>query len=121
MTEELASVHQVFHVSILNKCLGDPASILPVESLRVGEYLFYEELPVEILDRHVKRLWKKEIATVKVLWRNHLVEDSIWEAKDDMRSHYPHLSTLEVRLSTRKVIVPYIFVFFFYWLTVHSD
>ena len=27
---ELASVHPVFHVSMLKKCLGDPASILPV-------------------------------------------------------------------------------------------
>ncbi|XP_069148288.1 uncharacterized protein [Solanum lycopersicum] len=50
---ELASVHPVFHVSILKKCLGDPAWILPVEGLGVGEYLSYEEVPVEILDRQV--------------------------------------------------------------------
>ena len=30
---ELASIHPVFHVSILKKCLGDAASILPVEGL----------------------------------------------------------------------------------------
>ena len=30
---ELASIHPVFHVSMLKKCLGDPASILPVEGL----------------------------------------------------------------------------------------
>ena len=30
---ELASVHPVFHVSMLKKFLGDPASILPVEGL----------------------------------------------------------------------------------------
>ena len=28
---EIALVHPVFHVSMLMKCLGDPASILPVE------------------------------------------------------------------------------------------
>ena len=28
---ELASVYLVFHVSMIKKCLGDPASILPVE------------------------------------------------------------------------------------------
>ena len=28
---ELASVHPVFHVSMLKKCLGDASSILPVE------------------------------------------------------------------------------------------
>ena len=30
---ELASVHPVFYVSMLKKCLGDPASILLVEGL----------------------------------------------------------------------------------------
>ncbi|XP_069150862.1 uncharacterized protein [Solanum lycopersicum] len=51
---ELASVHPVFHVSMLKKCLGDPASILHVEGLGVGEDLSYEEIPVEILDRQYK-------------------------------------------------------------------
>ena len=45
---DLASVHPVFHVSMLKKCLGDPASILLVAGLVVGEDLSYEELPVEI-------------------------------------------------------------------------
>ena len=87
----LASVHPVFHVSMLKKCLGDPTSILPVEGLRVDENLSYEELPAKILDRQVKRLSNKEISTVKVLWRNHLVESATWEAEANMRSRYPHL------------------------------
>nr|XP_019069815.1 uncharacterized protein LOC109120458 [Solanum lycopersicum] len=88
---ELASVQQVFHVSMLKKYLGDPSSILPVEGLGVDEDLSYEEVPVEILDRQVKRLRNKELTTVKVLWRNHLVEGSMWETEADMRSLYPHL------------------------------
>ncbi|XP_069144351.1 uncharacterized protein [Solanum lycopersicum] len=59
---DLASVHPVFHVSMLKKCLGDPTSIIPVEGLGVDEYLSYEEVPIEILDRQVKRLRNKEIA-----------------------------------------------------------
>ncbi|XP_069150676.1 uncharacterized protein [Solanum lycopersicum] len=88
---ELASVHLVFHVSMLKKFVSDPPSILPVEGLEVDEILSNEEVPVEILDRHVKRLRNKEIATVKVLWRNHLVEGSTWEAEADIRSRYPNL------------------------------
>ena len=38
---ELASIHPVFHVSILKKHIGDPTSILPVEGLRVNENLSY--------------------------------------------------------------------------------
>ena len=30
---ELPSIHHVFHISMLKKCLSDPASILPVECL----------------------------------------------------------------------------------------
>ena len=76
---------------MLKKCLGDPASTLPVEGLQVDENLSYEEVPVEILDRQLKRLRNKEVATVKVLWRNHLFEGATWEAEADMRSRYPHL------------------------------
>ena len=46
-------------------------------------------MPVEISDRQVKRIRNIEIATMKVLWRNHLVEGAMWEAEADMRSRYP--------------------------------
>ena len=59
---ELAFVYPVFHVSMLKKYLGDTTLILPVEGLGVDEYLSYEEVPIEILDRQVKRLRNKEIA-----------------------------------------------------------
>ena len=62
---------------MLKKCLRDPTLILHVEGLGVDENLSYEELLVEILDRHVKRLRNKEIPTMKVLWRNHLFEGPI--------------------------------------------
>ncbi|WMV50782.1 hypothetical protein MTR67_044167 [Solanum verrucosum] len=32
---ELAAVHLVFHVSLLKKCVGDPTSIMPLESVTV--------------------------------------------------------------------------------------
>ena len=91
LPSELASVHPVFHVSMLKKCLGDPALILPIKGLGFDENLSYEEVPIEILDRLIKRLRKKDIAIVKVLWRNHLVEGDPWEAEADMSSRYPHL------------------------------
>ncbi|XP_027768538.1 uncharacterized protein LOC114074758 [Solanum pennellii] len=78
---DVASVHLFIHVSMLEKCLGDPASILHIKGLGVDEDLSYEEVLVEIIDRHVKRLRNKKIATVKVLWRNHLVEGDTWETE----------------------------------------
>ncbi|WMV45797.1 hypothetical protein MTR67_039182 [Solanum verrucosum] len=88
---ELAPVQPVFHISMLKKCIGDPVSILPLEGLGVNENLSYEEVPVEILDRQVKKLRNKEVASVKVLWRNHQVEGATWEAEADMKSRYRHL------------------------------
>ena len=41
---ELASVHPVFHVSMLKKCLGGPASIQHIKGLGVDEDLSYEEV-----------------------------------------------------------------------------
>ena len=77
LPNQLASVHPVFHVSMIKKWIGDPVSILPIEGLGVDENLSYDEVPVKILDFQDK-LRNKEVASVKVLWRNHLVKDATW-------------------------------------------
>ncbi|WMV18945.1 hypothetical protein MTR67_012330 [Solanum verrucosum] len=85
---ELVSMHPVFYVSMLKKCVGDSTSIILLEGLEVKENFSYEEVPDEIIDRQVKRLRNKEVASVKVLWRNHLVEGATWEAEVDMMSRH---------------------------------
>ena len=52
---------------MLKKCIGDPVSILSMEGLGVDENLSYEEVTVEILDRQVKKLRNKEVASIKVI------------------------------------------------------
>ena len=74
LPSELDSVHLIFHVSMLKKCIGGPKSILPIEGLGVKNTFSYEEVHIQILDRQVKKLRNKEVASVKVLWKNHLVE-----------------------------------------------
>ena len=74
LPSKLASVHPVFHVSMLMKCIGDPESIFPIEHLGVKEYLSYKEVSIEILDFQVIISRNKEVASVKVLSRNYLVE-----------------------------------------------
>ena len=41
---ELASFRPAIHFSMLKKCLGDPASILPVEGFEVEKEFSYEEV-----------------------------------------------------------------------------
>ncbi|WMV45565.1 hypothetical protein MTR67_038950 [Solanum verrucosum] len=50
-----------------------------------------EEIPVHILDPQVCKLRTKEVASVKVLWRNQFVEEATWEAEEDIKKRYPHL------------------------------
>ena len=80
LPSDLALVHPVFHVSMPTNCVGDPESIISIEVISVDENLSYEEVRVEILDRQLKKLRNKEVACVKVLWRNHVVEGETWEA-----------------------------------------
>ncbi|KAL0537620.1 hypothetical protein IC582_026603 [Cucumis melo] len=87
----LSTVHDVFHVSMLWKYVPDPSHVVDYEPLEIDENLSYTEQPVEVLAREVKTLRNKEIPLVKVLWRNHRVEEATWEREDDMRSRYPEL------------------------------
>ena len=63
---QLAAVHPVFHISLLKKCVGDQAYIVPLGSVAMKDSLSYEDVPVEILDRQVRRLINKEVTLVKV-------------------------------------------------------
>ncbi|KAF3668716.1 putative LRR receptor-like serine/threonine-protein kinase MRH1-like [Capsicum annuum] len=87
----LGSVHSVFHISMLKKYIGDHSLVFPIEEIKVTDSLSYEEEPVQILDRQVIRLRNKEIASVKVLWRNQKIEEATWESEVDMRARYPNL------------------------------
>ena len=91
LPSELEAVHPDFHVSMLRKCIGDPTRIVPVDDVQVTDKLTYEEVPVAILDRQVRRLRNKEVSSVKVLWRNNNREEMTWEAEEKMKSMYPHL------------------------------
>ncbi|WMV07759.1 hypothetical protein MTR67_001144 [Solanum verrucosum] len=91
LPQELATVHPVFHISMLKKCMGDPFLIIPTKNIGIKDSLSYEEIPVQILDRQVRRLRTKEVASVKVLWRNQFFEEATWKAEEDMKKRYPYL------------------------------
>ncbi|WMV55202.1 hypothetical protein MTR67_048587 [Solanum verrucosum] len=86
-------VHPVFHMSMLKKCMSDPLLIIPTEDISIKDNLFYKEIPIEILDRQVRKLRTKEVASVKALRRNQFIEEATWEAEEDMKKRYPHLFT----------------------------
>ncbi|WMV14160.1 hypothetical protein MTR67_007545 [Solanum verrucosum] len=91
LPQELAAVYPIFNISMWKKCLGDPSLIIPTEDIEIKDSLSYEEIPVQILDRQVRKLMTKEVASVKVLWRNQFFEEATWEAEKDMKKRYPNL------------------------------
>ncbi|WMV36965.1 hypothetical protein MTR67_030350 [Solanum verrucosum] len=76
---------------MLKKCMGDPSLIIPTEDIGIKDCLYYEEISVQILDRQVLKLRTKEVASVKVLWRNLFVEEATWEVEEYMKKIYPHI------------------------------
>ena len=46
----------------------------PYRGIELDGDLSFEEVPVAILDPQVRKLRSRDIALVKVLWRNHNVE-----------------------------------------------
>ena len=89
----LSGVHPVFHVSMLKRYHGDGNYIIRWDSVLLDENLSYEEEPVAILDGEVSKLRSREIASIKVQWKNRPVEEATWEKEADMREKYPHLFT----------------------------
>ena len=78
---ELEKIHNVFHVLMLRRYRSNPSHVVSSKTIELRPNLTYEEEPVEILARKVKELRNKKIPLVKVLWRNHKIEEATWESK----------------------------------------
>jgi hypothetical protein len=72
----LVGMHDVFHMSILRKYIVNPDVIVEYEPLRIQEGLTYVEEPVKIMDKKEQVPHTKTIHIVKILWRNHGVEEA---------------------------------------------
>ena len=88
---EMSRIHNVFHVSVLRKYIPDATHMLLTQPVELNEDLSYEEKPVQILDEKEQVLRNKIIPLVKVLWRNHEIEEATWEPKEQMLKQYPSL------------------------------
>ncbi|XP_027177971.1 uncharacterized protein LOC113777125 [Coffea eugenioides] len=80
----LSRIHNVFHVSMLKKYHPDLSHILQPESIEIDKTLTYEEKPVKLLDSKVKELRNKRIPLIKVLWRNHELEEATGKVEEEI-------------------------------------
>ena len=65
--------------------------VISLDSVELGPDLTFEEEPIAILDRQIRKLRTKEIASVKVQWKHRSVGEATCESKCDMRARCPQL------------------------------
>jgi hypothetical protein len=75
---QLSDVHNMFHVSQLNKWLRVPKEQIPIEDLDAKEDLSYEEYPIKILETSERVTQNKRINMCKVQWSHHTEEEATW-------------------------------------------
>ncbi|VFQ67767.1 unnamed protein product [Cuscuta campestris] len=88
-----------------------PTHRLPEGAVTLDENLTYEEEPEQILAREVKELRNKRVPLVKVLWRNHAVEEATWKTEESMRvqarcSEPDRTNELRIGLAGPKIRMP---------------
>ncbi|XP_020207420.1 uncharacterized protein LOC109792419 [Cajanus cajan] len=67
LPHKLANLHNVFHVSQLQKYVHDPSHVLKSDDIQLKENLTYEIVILRIEDRKVKWLRGKDVPLVKVV------------------------------------------------------
>ncbi|XP_070009653.1 uncharacterized protein [Nicotiana sylvestris] len=89
LSHSLLSVHPVFHDSMLRKYVSNPFRVLEFSTVQLDSDLTSDVESMAILDRQVRKLRSKDIASVKVQWRGQPAKDATWQTERDMRSIYP--------------------------------
>ncbi|GMP64879.1 hypothetical protein CsSME_00025933 [Camellia sinensis var. sinensis] len=80
---------------MLRDYLRDPFHVIEPTRVVLSDDYTYEERPIQIVNRRIKKLRNKEIPLVKVDWKNHGDIYATWEREDDMMKRYPELFPLD--------------------------
>ncbi|KAJ9544983.1 LOW QUALITY PROTEIN: hypothetical protein OSB04_024690 [Centaurea solstitialis] len=91
LPEEVAGIHDVFHVGYLGKCLGKHDERIPLAEVKLDKRLTYVEEPEAILNERTANLRNKNVELVLVKWKHHRGPNWTWENKDEMKSKYLQL------------------------------
>ena len=96
LPEEMSAVHDVFHISLLRKCLEVPEKTevfknIDHRSVDINKDLTYREVPIRILEEAFRTTRTRSIKFLKIQWSNHTEEEATWEREDYMRTEFPDL------------------------------
>ena len=109
----MAGIHNVFHVSMLRKCLRDLTDHIPVSEVKIREDLTCMVKPVVILDRSERFTRAGSVRMVKVRWSEN-EKDVTWELEEKIRDLHLELFSLSVLCMSSKTssgsgvsVIPY--------------
>ena len=88
LTPSLDKVHNVFHVSMLKKCLSDPDQIVELQPLQFKKDLSYAEHPIKILDVQTRQLRNMTQTFLKIQWSRHSEREATWELQSEMKKFF---------------------------------
>ena len=96
LPEEMLAVHDVFHISLLRKCLEVPERTkvfknIDHKSVDINQDLTYREVPIRILEEAFRTTRTRSIKFLKIQWSNHTEEEATWEREDYIRTEFPNL------------------------------
>ena len=94
LPEELSAFHNVFHISLLRKCLHVPEKNLTYQdvdfkTIDLNDDLTYRDRPLRILEESVRVTRKRAVKFLKILWTNHSEEEATWEREVHIRKEFP--------------------------------
>ena len=89
-------VHNVFHVSILKKCVHDATHVIDWNLIYVEPKGEFQLKTKRILDKREILLQNCTIRQVKVEWKHFTPYESTWELESNMREAYPILFQYEI-------------------------
>jgi hypothetical protein len=86
---KMSTIHSVFHVSQLKKCVRLPTEVMTEPDVEIELDLSYQEHPSKVLDCQERSTCAKTIKMYKIQWSNHTEEEATWETKNFLRTNYP--------------------------------
>jgi hypothetical protein len=92
----MSTIHNVFHVSKLKRCIRVPTEVLVEPEVEIEPDLSYKEHPSKILDYKERSTRTKSIRMYKIQWSNHTEEEATWDTEDYMSKNYPDFLPKEV-------------------------
>jgi hypothetical protein len=94
LPERMADIHPVFHVSQLRRCLRvHEKERVSEEEIALQTDLWYQEVPVKILDTVTKRTRNSEVWICRVQWSKHGVGEAGEREKEGGRATSPPRGT----------------------------